>query len=560
MHSSTQEKPVAVNPHSLFHICKIENNSSQLLLWSFICAGIFLRIFHYVDNRSFWIDEIYLNTSIIKMNFCELATTPLYYEQKAPLGYLWLVRLTVILFGKSEMALRLVSLLCGVVTLLIFLPVTRYFLRSKGVVVAMALIALAPPIIYHSVEAKQYSMELMASVLCLFLYIRYKQELTWKSQFIWGLWGASILWFSHSSIFILVGIALGCGLTGLLKKDWKLITKLTLPCTMWASSFIINYALFTYKSSAAAWLTAWFEVRSGFMPLSADTPKWLYRALSNLLNYPLGILWKFSLPEASILALVIKLFFVLIALTFIGLSIVKLYRNNSPCLIVLLSPVVLTLLASCLKIYPFYERLTLFLAPIFILLLVIGSSRLADLLPVSSRRWSYVVFVLLLIWPLCSSTVQAINPQLFGGTKKQYYRESLLYLDQHYQKGDVVYIYWNTLPAYRFYKEAYNLKFKAIKGKDARYVSHNAREYFQRLAADKEILVGKKRVWFLYEREFVINIGEYDNQPNWYYALRPESGNLFYSYIADAGKVIHTYKNAQHTVSVLDLSMPKNGW
>ena len=180
------------------------------ILWIFIGLGIFFRLFHFLDNRSLYIDEIFLATSLVKMNFAELTAPMLEYEQKAPLGFLWVTRLMVLLFGKGEMALRLFPLICGIATLFVFLPVARYFLKPVGVVVAVGVLAAAPPLIYHAVEAKQYSTELFATVVALLLYIRFHQRMNLRALVQWGLGGAIILWFSFSSIFVLAGMAFWC--------------------------------------------------------------------------------------------------------------------------------------------------------------------------------------------------------------------------------------------------------------------------------------------------------------------------------------------------------------
>lgn len=152
--------------------------------------GIFLRLFHFFDNRSFWIDEVYLSSSLIRMDFGELMTPPLDYEQKAPIGFLWLSKLAVLAFGKTEMALRLVPLLCGIALLFVFRPVARRFLQPVGVAVAVGILALAPPLVYHAVEAKQYATEVLATAVTLWLYTRYHKQMSSQALLLWGIWGA----------------------------------------------------------------------------------------------------------------------------------------------------------------------------------------------------------------------------------------------------------------------------------------------------------------------------------------------------------------------------------
>ena len=201
----------------------------RILLGLIFGIGIFLRLFHYFTNRSLWIDEAYLSISLIKMGFVELATPPLEYEQKAPIGFLWAVKAMVILFGKKEMALRLIPLLCGIAALFVFVPVARTFLKPLGFLTALGIICFAPPLVYHTVEIKQYGSEMLATVLCLYLYIHYQGKLDLKNLFIWGFWGAIILWFSYSAIFILAGMAFGISLYYLLRKEWKQFFSSVIP-------------------------------------------------------------------------------------------------------------------------------------------------------------------------------------------------------------------------------------------------------------------------------------------------------------------------------------------
>lgn len=147
--------------------------------------------------------------SLLKMNFLQLASDPLHYKQMAPIGYLWTSKLCVVLFGKSELAHRLFPLICGIGSLFMFLPVARSFLKPIGVIMAMGILALAPPLVYHSVEAKPYSTELLATIIALYFYIRYNNKVDFRSRLLWGLIGSIIIWFSYTSIFILTGMAAG---------------------------------------------------------------------------------------------------------------------------------------------------------------------------------------------------------------------------------------------------------------------------------------------------------------------------------------------------------------
>jgi hypothetical protein len=90
-------------------------------------------------------------------------------------------------------------------------------------------------------------------------------------------------------------------------------------------------------------------------------------------------------------------------------------------------------------------------------------------------------------------------------------------VNSRFTDGDVVYVYWTALPGYRYYKEAYNLKYTAIEGKDYRYLVNTEDAYFKRLFAEIEQLKGNRRVWLVYHKGYVAKIGDVEGIPEWYY-------------------------------------------
>src|ERR1700722_6367862 len=72
-----------------------------------VLLGVGLRLWEYIFNRSLYLDEILLTRSIVGMPLRELLTKPLLMDQVAPRGFLLIERLVVIVFGPSEVALRL---------------------------------------------------------------------------------------------------------------------------------------------------------------------------------------------------------------------------------------------------------------------------------------------------------------------------------------------------------------------------------------------------------------------------------------------------------------------
>ena len=489
----------------------------RLVLYVLLGVGVALRLFHYFDNRSLWIDEVYVALSLLRMDFGQLAQPALLYEQKAPILFLWLCRVAVAAFGPREMALRLVPLLSGLAGLLLFVPVARALLRPLGAAVAVGALALAPPLIYHSVEIKQYSTELLATVVALWLFVRYRHRSDWAALAAWGLAGAALVWLSYAVIFVLVATAGAVSLTQLRHRHWARLLRGALPFGLWAGSFGVNYLLFTSKHTESGWLVYWFETLGAFLPppTSLAALKWPFYQLYLALDYPLGLLLDRTVLGSALPRLLLRV----VPLACFGAGLWAFFRRDRQVLLLLVLAVLLTMLASGLEKYPFYERLVVFLAPVFILLIAGGCDYLSrwpgDR---TGRRWPGVVLPgLLLLPPLLASARQAADPDLFGGYKKSYFREGFQHIDADYRAGDVVYLYWDMTPPYLYYKQAYGLQFNAVEGRDFRLSARDMPAYIDRTAADFAAAVGPHRGWLICDDLFKGKIGDFTGRPAWYY-------------------------------------------
>ncbi|WP_187261813.1 glycosyltransferase family 39 protein [Pontibacter beigongshangensis] len=508
------------------------------ILLLLLAIGTLLRLFHFFDNRSLWTDELFLSISLIKMSFWELATLPLAYEQKAPIGYLWMVRLCVVLFGNGEMALRLFSLLCGVASLFFFIPVARHFLRPWAVALALGMLALSTPVIYHSVEAKQYSTELLAAILALYFYTRYSQrQVGVAGLVVWGVLGGALLLFSYSVIFVLAGIAFALILHILLKKEWKKLFLYLVPFSMWLLCFGLTYIFFIGKYEDSGWLMDFFDkVYDAFMPVAPTSVSelvWFGRTAYLALHHPLGLLLNFnhSSYDYSNLESLLRLPVLPFLLGVTG--VVFLLRQQKLHFAVLVFPVVLALLASGLKQYPFCERFLLFLVPSFVLTIALGVEQAYKFS--SGRAWVFGLLAFMLLAPPAWNVARdVVNPNLFY--KKSYNREAMLQINDQFQEGDVVYLYWNATPAYQYYKEAYHLKFEAIEGKDLKSMAVDKEEYVAKLSPEFKNFEGKKRLWFVYSKSLRNNIGDFVSQPAWYHEREFIPGKMLEDLFSGYGK------------------------
>src|SRR5688500_14347406 len=96
-----------------------QHTYAQAFIWIILGIGIFLRLFHYFQNRSLYTDEAYLANNLLNRNFSGL-TQPLDASQHAPVLFLFLEKLLINFFNPGEFILRFFPLACGISALIGF--------------------------------------------------------------------------------------------------------------------------------------------------------------------------------------------------------------------------------------------------------------------------------------------------------------------------------------------------------------------------------------------------------------------------------------------------------
>jgi len=527
----------------------------NLIILTIIFLGAALRLFHYFYDRSLWMDETYLSASFSHLSYTDLATKVLDHQQKAPIGFLWLVKLSVNLFGNNEMALRAIPLLSGIISLFIFARINRYFLNSVAQIMALAIFSFAPAFIYHSVEIKQYSTECLATIIALYLFIRYKDSQSWKMKICWGIWGAVTLWFAYAVIFILAGIAAGMSLYDLLRKNWKQFWINIVPFSIWMISFGLNYIFFTHKHAESEWIVYFFKTYDNFMPFPPHTLeqlKWFPRNFQAMMDYPLGLVWTNPDFNKGLIFKILNISIIPAILLFTGIFSIS--RNQKQLFYVLIFPAAFMLFASGIALYPLIERFWLFIAPIFILFIAFGFQFFEQKI---KNKWIIaLIFILITFSSVAQATYYLFQPQKFYKHKKSYQRESLQYINNHFKEGDAVYNYWNNHPGFGVYKVILPLKFKAIEGRDYRKESKDLADYNHHLQSDLRKFTAKKRVWLIFNTQFLTDIGDLADDPKWYYKSKYSPTQNLVREFDKIGKPVDKQVYTDVTIYLFELDKP----
>jgi 4-amino-4-deoxy-L-arabinose transferase-like glycosyltransferase len=124
--------------------------------------------------------------------------------ETAPPGYFALAWGCVRLFGSGELPLRLLSVICVVAVVPVaYFACRALFSRAAGLIAA-ALVALNPFLIWYSQEARSYALFLLVGALSFWAFVRARQsgEARWLA--LWALFSSCALLVHNFGVFLVV--------------------------------------------------------------------------------------------------------------------------------------------------------------------------------------------------------------------------------------------------------------------------------------------------------------------------------------------------------------------
>lgn len=413
----------------------LRHDYRERLLATVLLGGSLLRVRQYLHNRSLWVDESSLAINIIPRSVSRLFL-PLDHDQGAPVGFLLLEKAAIAVFGPSEYALRLVPLLAGLLALFLFYPVFRRLVHPNAAFVGLVLFALAQPMIYYASEVKQYSTDSAVTLLLIGLAMAVVHRASSRIHLtVFCIAGAVTIWFSHAAVLVLAGIGSVLVLRSFVRSDHSGSARLLAVCSVWLVSFFALYRLSLTGLLENPYLTSFW--RKDFMPLpptSLADLKWFGSVFFfDVFEYPGG------LAAAGLAA----------ALFIVGA--ISLYRNKRLSFYMLVSPLIVTLIASGFHKYPFGDRLILFLVPLMLVIIGVGAERLRSLTHRSGPEVTIVVLAMLFITPLYSAVDSFVNP-----IDREEIRAVLDHVAARKSPNDVVYVHYGATPAFAYYESRYD--------------------------------------------------------------------------------------------------------
>ncbi len=236
-----------------------DNRRWLAVLVCVVAMGSAFRLMQWGAGLNFWGDEILLLVNVLGHDSVRLLTGPLdtvagNLQVSPPLFLLWL-KLTSQWCGTGERVLRLLPQLCSLGSLVGFAVLARRHLSWPSAVVVVAIFAGSNELVYQSGNLKQYSGDVLGAVVLL-LAAGDPLKITSRRWWLFVLTGAVSVWFSHTAIFVWLGIAAGVATVATRGRLWPVLIA---GAAVVIASFGTMYVVSAHRQSGGVLTTFWLE-------------------------------------------------------------------------------------------------------------------------------------------------------------------------------------------------------------------------------------------------------------------------------------------------------------
>ena len=433
--------------------------------------GAFLRINRYLQNRSLYIDEAMFALNILERTPVQLVG-PLSYDQTSPVGFTLLVKLLTMAFGVSEPVLRLVPLLAGLASLPLFYILAKTWLPKWASLLAVVLFAVSDELGNYAAWFDKYSSDVTLTIIILLVGLWFYDSRRRTRYLVFGIVGVVAVWFSYPVSIVLAGIGLPLFFLALGRNSRKEALLVAVMAGCWLASAAALWGVSVWADLESPSRGAFWASSGGFLvfpPLTVAQVEKDIRILVRPFEEPLG----FAFYGGVVLLY--------------GLGAIDAVRTGGTRLF-LVTPFLITIALSALRLYPLYVRLILFLVPLLLLTVVMGIVRFSEEL--TSRTEKILAFgflALTLYQPFRIGLARGLHPR-----ESEEIRPLIIRQIESYRPGDVLALYYGAQPAYRYY--AYHLGVNQGIPVDI----NNHRGAPERYCEDVKPLVAHPRVWVLF--------------------------------------------------------------
>jgi hypothetical protein len=489
-------------------------------IWLLVACGLGVRLQQYLHNRSLWLDEAMMALNVLHRSFHQL-TEKLTYSLVAPIGWLWLEKLCQLVLGKGELALRLVSVLASAAALLLTAWLAAQVLNRRAQVLAVALVAFHPSLIYYATELKPYATDVAVAVLLWCATFWVLRRAAAARLIVFALAGVLAVWLSHPAVFVLAGIGVTLTAHFAARGAWRRLAAMLAVFSAWGISFIAEYVLALRQSSSNPGLLNTYPFVH-FPPRHFANLDEVVRTAFAWQQEP----WALALSGVVLFAFLVGAW--------------QMLQRQRLALWLLASPVLVALLASALHHYPVLLRFMLFATPAVLVVAAAGVEAIRQSAAGSAVSAGGILLFLLLLQPLFTTAEYVVRP-----IEAEEFKAALKYTLAHRHDGDVFYIYCYARHHFEYYQELYGLSgLTVVQGSCFRagMKNHAFVRNWNFLRDDFSKLQGQKRVWLLFTHDAPV-----DGLDEKAYALR---------FLNEEGRLLDAHYENGATAFLYDLNQP----
>ena len=435
-----------------------------------VLVGAGLRLWQWWLGTSFFMDELAVLHNLTTRPLGRLLSEPLAEAQVAPPLFLLAEKLCLVLFGRSERALRLPALLGSLAALPLLWAVARRLLDERVVPLAVLALAVGFTFIYYSNQVKPYAGDVAVSLLVLWLALKMRaadppRRRLWVGA---GLAGLVLPFYSQASVMFFAGCGAALVLLAYLDAGRPRLRITALVVGAWAvgSACSLLLAQATLRPETRRFMRYFW--REGMLPLDAHLPGVFVGDLTE--RWANGLGW----PHPSSL-------WVVVAVVGAGL----LWRQRREAALLLLAPWAMSTGAALLQQFPLRQRLMDFLLPTLILFVCVAFQAVVRWAGRRGRALGGVALAACAA-PICYAPTRGnLPPYCVEDAKTLYAR-----LAQARRPGDALYAYYGAGQTLRWYGPRYGLDSAARLGHCYRHAPGQVRNYLREVDAFRG-----RRVW-----------------------------------------------------------------
>jgi uncharacterized membrane protein len=367
--------------------------------------------FYGMTSNGLWIDETISYDVVSDKTFSSIIQNTIKSQSWPPLYYFFLDA-SVMIFGKSEFAMRVPSVFFGILAVISIFYLARFVFGLNVAIISSLLASVNQFQIFYSHNARPYSLVFLLSILATYFFLKFLLEKKLKPLIWYCLFSVMLLYTHYLALLLLFFHFLYALFYFFQKREFANFKYFIFSCI----------AIFIFY---LPWLLIFISHLS--YRVSGNFAHWIGKpSLQEFFN----ILVYFSGTKEIFFLFLIAVLFVFFGISGHGITLKKLSYNELFILLWLIIPILFNFLLSFTFESYFIERYLIFVSPALYVLVARGISGIRQ---VSIR----IIYSLLLLCFCLAGTLTSFSYNPMG----EDWRDPINYINQKEKPGDYIFMW-----------------------------------------------------------------------------------------------------------------------